>query len=1007
MDLKRLPYLPIQYFYFQFSKAEKTIFWIALILILTSATFLGLAHTQPTFWSLESYQLQSSVVDEAHIDTLEANYRTYDIDFPVYWQKITHAAGPLLPKSFPLYLFWALQVLGWVLVLTAITQISSRWVYLFYLLFALFVHFSGVHKLWYAEADITARLIEFGIILSFLIPAYLFQSQLLTWSLLARLAVVLGIAMIWFGIPMATGSKVDSYIYLLDSYFYLVFLFVPYLIFVGKDLLNLLILVGNNRQKIEDRWPFWAIVSAVALFMMIQFLWINEFLDLNLFGINIQLGVRPTHLLILVGIFTIFTSQNLYNQVRAIFDKQFSFTILIAAWSILSLSFIAVNMSSGDLLFVYTIDRMICIFFFSVSLFYTFFTFFNHAPLLRKKVNMYYLLTRAREFNFYVVWLLALGTIVMLEGREKWKSFTLISHSYSLQIGDESWFKGNLERADKAYELASKTAISSVKGHYNRAVINGLKGGSPVISVDYYQKSVKVFDFPFGWTSASQLLTEMGLKDSSINVLRRGVQRMPENALLSNNLGVEFLNDQQPDSAILYFKQGLLANVNDAISYSNLALLYHLYQQENEAATFFKSSVDAKPKFPGVWTNYLIWNLLKGEKNLDPSPYQNHMGRDLWIRYHHLLSHDISEEDTLGLQMLRQVANQASVPEAILLDGWRDLQLDSMELGASRLTYLGNSQLAYNSDALYLLGLKYVEMDLPSMAKYYFDKMAELDPKGKYYSALMNLDRGFLEAANFELIEARGMEESLFEACSRELAILLKAYGQDLYAQTEWDLSTLTTHERIRTGIYADSLGQFAFALENFRQAIEFDSSALAPYLEMGKIYNKYKDSLAITNLRLVAFENSAPEIKREMARAFLIKGQIKKAESFMDLDSDLAQDKLIKGEWLLAKKDTQAAKDIWLEVLEAAPKNRKIVSKLANIYLDLEAMDAGYALMETALANNNQNPRFWYWHALFSQGLGNQDEALESARIALSLMPDSPLKQKVQQEFPVSAARR
>ena len=81
--------------------------------------------------------------------------------------------------------------------------------------------------------------------------------------------------------------------------------------------------------------------------------------------------------------------------------------------------------------------------------------------------------------------------------------------------------------------------------------------------------------------------------------------------------------------------------------------------------------------------------------------------------------------------------------------------------------------------------------------------------------------------------------------------MLLKAYGQDLYAQLEFDLAKLSYDENIRMGRYADSMKCFNTALRIYQDLIATDPSRTEPCLEMGSIYNRYCDSLAGINLRL------------------------------------------------------------------------------------------------------------------------------------------------------------
>ncbi|MCI4669397.1 MAG: hypothetical protein MRZ79_14775 [Bacteroidia bacterium] len=1008
MDLKRLPFLPIQYFYHQFSRVEKVTFLFSLALILVSGGFLTVSYINPTQWALDTYVLQSTVGETAQVDKFESNYREFDVNFPVYWQKMIHAAGPILPKSFPFLLFVALQVLAWTLVISVTTNIKSRWIYLFYFLFLLFIHFSGIHQLWFEEESLTGRLVEFGIICSYLIPTYLFQVRILNWSFGIRLLIFSALSLLWFGVPLMGGDVLDAHGIMQNAFYFNIFLFIPFAIFAAKDLVNLVVLVGNNRPQKESRWSMGIIFSIIGLLLIIELSWMHEFFNWNFLGEDFRLGLRPSYLLIVVAFFTPFTSQNLYHQVRSFLNSQFVFVIFLASWGVLAMSFAAVCLATGDMLFNYALDRMLAIFFLSVTLFYSFFILANHAGYLRRKINFYYLMTQATDFSFFVVWLLSLGGIVVIEGMEKWKSLTLISHTYTMNIGDEAWYKNEFDRAEKAYSLAAANVASSVKANYNLANLYLLKPKSEGIAIEAYKQSVKVFDFEYGWLNAAQLLNETGNKEQATVLLNVARERMPLDSKIANNLALNFwegssIRSYQADSAISIIKKALLNKPEDEILLSHLGIIYHQNELSKEAESFFKASIESDPAQKGVWTNYLVWNLQNGNKF---SPYSDEysalVNKDFWLTYHHFLMQKELGSDTLGLQLLKQTANKASTPEAILLDGWRLLKQDSMELGESRLTFLANTNRQFAPAANQLLGYYFLEHDMPAKARFYFKKQGEAgDAKGKLYATFMNLDMGFLEAGNKELTLLRGQEPELFPEISRELAILLKAYGQEIFAQTEWDLSTLNLNERMRAGIYSDSIGQYAFALENFRQVIDYDSMTIAPYLELGRIYNKYRDTLSVTNLTFgLEKDPDNKEMLREMALGYIYQKRFDEALSRMDTSSTETTDRLVYGEWLFQKDQIENAEMVWDSAFKMDQTYRPLILRMARHYAENNEIGKAYDLISKALYLNDQNPDYWYYLALFAEGYGELGEAKLGREKVEELYPEGKRKEIIKKSL-------
>ncbi|MEO1416584.1 MAG: tetratricopeptide repeat protein [Bacteroidota bacterium] len=1002
MDLKRLPYLPIQYFYFEFAKPHRAVFLGLLFLIALSAIGFGLSVSYPYVFSHEIESVSEVVPQSAQLGEIRANYRTYDLDFPVFLQKVSFSAGPILPELSLFQVFMGFQLLLWAFVLVLSTHIKSYAAYVGFLLYALFFHFTGGVRLLFPAGGAVGWGMEFGLILLILGLAYLFQSDILRWGIGWRLLLFGGIHAVLYVIALSQADPLYTYEILTSLYFYELFLAGAFILFVSKDLNNLILLIGTNRPDKSQRWSFPLILAGLLLMIVISFLWVNELFGLGLLG-GMSLSIRPTHALALVAFFTVFTSQNQFHQVKSWLSSQIVYSGLLLTWAGISLSFFGVNVWIGDQLFVYTLDHFIAMSFLTVGVFHAFFVLFNHIRLLRQKINLYYLLTQGREFGFMAVWLLSLGGIVVLQGTQRWKTSFLVVQTYTLQLGDQAWLAGDIPMAKKAYQLAIEQAKSSVKGNYNMGALVVSTSDKPWNAIPYYADATEVFEFVPARLNAAQIMELYGQNSEAEKILQQGLNRQEGQPELSNNLALIMEGKLLPDSAIQLYKAALTLNPNRASLSSNLALLYESYGRSTEAADFMQLARKSDKENLFVQSNELARVLILGGK-LTPESYTG-IGADYYSTYHYQLSK--GNQDTLGNDLIEKVAKEGKQAEALLWDGWKKFKMDSVEVGLSRLSFLALSQPKYASQAYYLMGLHFVETDVPEIAKDYFLKSEESGlAKAGYAAAVMDIDLGWKESARQKLSETRVKSDELFELCSKEIAILLKAYGQDLYAELEWPLVDLSFDEMMRIGIYADSMSQYITALEAFRQVIEAYPEASEPYLEMGKIYNKYQDPLALENIPFGL--EKAPEstvLKVEQAQAFIYQKTLDQAEKLLvSLPEPALLSKQVMGSLKLAQGDTVAAIQTWEETLEENPLYKPSILALCKLYKASNQYDAGIELTERAISHNEFNPDYWLYYAHFSRQWGYIEDARIGASRALELIPESELakRSKVEEEFAI-----
>ncbi|MEZ4830142.1 MAG: hypothetical protein R3C61_28235 [Bacteroidia bacterium] len=1003
MDLKRLPYLPLHFFYHQLSNDNRRMFLILLGLLIAVAGLFLFSYFNPTFWVLSITEVPETTTEEVLVRTIHQNYRSFDVTLNAFRQWVSYSASPLIPKAFPVVVFWFFQALAWSLLMTVASSLKGRWPFLLFFLAALFIHFSGVAQAIIPAGGLAATGGELGIILLLFGVGYLFISRTLRWSLPVRWAVFLVLLLGIYSLPLIFHGWFALHQMSIDIFVYLFFISLLFFFFTGKEPTNLIVLLCTNRPEPSARLGIRWVAGITIFYLIIGFLWINEFLRLGLPVIDTL--IRPGHLVFISAIFTAFTSQNQYHQVKQIFGSLAGYTYFLLGWSMVVLSYLFVNYASGDRIFIVATEQIAAVFFFAVGIAHALFIFINHRNLLKEKINLYYLMTQGKSLSLYTVWLVGLVGIISSEGKENWASINLAYQTLASHTGDQAMMKGQTEDAIHAYQVAVGQSKYSPKANYNLASLLLSDQTKISTAAGYYQNATRSFEFSPARINAAHLFFLNNQANDAKVILKKGLMAEESGSYVANNLAMIYMKENLADSAIVVLKQGLLNNLSLAGLYSNLGLIYLDNGRMEEAEKFLQAAEQAEPKNEIAAVNQLMYAVKTGNQ-VKQILKEKALSDNYFLAYNQILAQMLLSGNIEDRKQLKALADQDQSPDAMLLDGYLMFEDDSVEYAVSRMKYLRHSYPDYGAKANYLIGVGYFHKGVPEMARRYFLAQAEDgDLRGELYAAQMDIDMGNADSASLVLSGLRAKDQTLWEPCGRELAMLLRAYGQEVYAGTEWDLSTLTFDENVRAGRYADSMNQYVTALESFRKVQAMDSASIVPYLELARIYNKYSDTLAIETLEFGLDVNpeSIP-LQLELARAWQLAGKPDKSAAIIDKYSDsLAYGEQIMylAAWqALLKKDTLTAVVRFDSLHRLYPLDTRYILPLAAIYEAQKDYEKGNLLITSAIGNNNENGNLWYYYAVFSRAWNLPEDAGFGAVKAISLIRDPERKKEIAAMF-------
>ncbi|MEL6672633.1 MAG: hypothetical protein AAFR61_10600 [Bacteroidota bacterium] len=1008
MDLNRLPFLPLSYFYHQFSRPQKIFFGVGFGVLLLLLG--GLLHAQiyPDSWVLDILEVPQSKTAWTQVAEQEHHYRSFDVSFRAFFQQLTYSAGPLEVSLAASLIFLVIQWLGWSLLITTASMIKSRWSYLFYFLFALFIHFADAARTLIPDQPALAYAVEFGYVMANLGLAYALQSNMLYWSLGLRFLVFSLLNGAILGSAIWAGGWEQAHLIGTNSYFFLVILSVIFIWFLGKEPTNIVFAAATNRPQKSGRLPFQPLLILLLLLLVFEFLLLSEYMPWR-FIENYSMGIRPTHLLLLSGAFYLFTSQNHFHQVKHIFSTQLNFTMIMLGLGLVCFSFFFWNYTAGDPLFVFILERTAIIFFVAMGVAHVFFVFGNHLPALRQRVNLFYVMARATRFPISNVFLVGLIAIVSAEGYENKKSITLFMHSYICHQADYAMLKNEELEAAAFYQLALKESPVSRKALYNLGGLS-LQGPDQLpIAINYFYEAAEATDDPWARINAATLLELYQEPDRARALLSAEMLKARPHPYLVNNLAVLYQQNGQVDSAILCWKAGLKGNPDLAPLYANLGIHYWEQELPEEARRFTRQAIEEDPSSVIAQTNAAFF-YLNGQDSLDLPPIQIEDGdRDaIFLQYNHHLT-DWKKHGRLtdgeGLAALVE-ASQFQFADAMLLEGFHFLQEDSILYATSRMDYLRENFPALAAQSQFLLGLGFYKKNLPEMArKYFLQAGRQGNPFGWLRAAQMDIELGRKDSAYDKLRSMRVTYDTLFSAASVEMALLERPFVSAEGGLSTFDYGGLGFNEQMRMGLYADSLGQFLTARQSFQAAQTLDSMSIAPYLELGRLFNKYRDPDAILNLQagLTYTSSKAEPLQLELARAYSLQGMQAKADSLLSTIEapELTWEKLkLEAAWKLAAGDTLGAIVRWDSVHQAQPFDRVSILSLCALYEATEAVEAGNLLTAEALEINTENPDIWMYYAVFARAWNMAEDAGFGALKAIELSDDPRRKREIENRF-------
>ena len=962
------PFLPINFFLRGFSLANRRMFLLLLILVGLVAFYLFWINLFPFTWTPVLQPLAESLPISAEIMRVQDSYLSFPLNFSVYRNWVSFFAGPMLAHMTPTLLFVSIQLLAWSIALATATYIRSNWAYSVYFLYLIFLFLSSAYK--YFLPNFSYPLVEAGVSIWILLCAYLFQSGRWRASFPLRLLVFLGTHLLLYGALFYLGSWQAWYFTTLNQFLYLYLLSLGFMAFVSKELVNSILILANHQVQPQQRWPILYLRLSWLLLLGLLFLLVRSFLTpTDAYTSSSSL------LFFLLGIFAVATpiySQNLFRSIQHILVSHSVLAFLLVSWALLTLGFLSLHLSHGDLLLIRTTAKLFAVFLFTVSLSYIIFLESNFPDLLPKRKLVFFLLGKGRVYPFWMVFILGAIIFSIFQGLDKWKTIRILSHSRLVLEGDASMLANQPEAAQEFYEWAIAKVPASPKANYNQGSLYMLDPNRAAIAVGYFRKSLSLYELPQARLNASQLLEDIQLPESARDILKNGLDKRDLlSSQLAQNLSLSFYRGGMSDSAIWYLDRALEKEPSFSLGQSHMTSFRFEYGQDSLGQIHWEQSIEGMLANEQVATNILYHAITHPELEV---PWEK-VPEEVYtapLAHNIVLAQMNAGRYEEARQYAENLAEQGNDEELELVQGYLELRRDSLEKGMSKLEFMAQSQQAYRSQASYLLGVGLYEKGLKKMAQKYFRESTDRGESSSY----LPVYQVYALSGNQDLVPYEGSVDSLPEGLSREWKLLSRASGNDSLSIS---LGKLSNREKLRFCKYASLSGncEHCIEIEGLNQdSLFFQEEQILSLLTCvdGEGQSAYLQE------QLTQFPGM-DRVRKQLVEYYLTERDIDSAAYFFaPLSEENQASPLwtpIRAELTLASRDTVAALDMLSTQWQAQPWDEAIGEKLIRTYIETGAYEEALTHLNYILSFNDQNPQFWRYYEQIMTQWGMTEEAL------------------------------
>lgn len=992
MNLSRLPvYRWNQFWQVLAVPARRLLLGLAVVAVLLAGLWV-FNYYVPMTWCMDVKAVPQSNSEQVVMDVVSRDYHQMNLLALASYSYVNFIASVIQPSmTLALLLAIALSV-GWSMLLASASRIEGFAGYVIYFFHACFLYFSDFGLLW---GGIEYRmLIASGVILPFIIFAYLFRSRSIAWSI--------PIQFIFFVVLHAglyTGAHVfDPLAGLYQTVTFgipvLLTLALLYTLFISKELTTAIVFWATNRNDITKRKGSGFVFGISLVLFVLQAVVTAR--ELNWISIPSYFFLRPMHFWLISAGISLFLSQNWYERMKNVFTAPIAFYGMQVGWMIVALGVMMFVQGSLEYSLLREWHQNIGVLLTVGMFFHIIFLLANYAKVIAKKFNAYSLLMLPKTIGIEAVLFSTIAIFILIQGNESWRGLRSWVCTFRNMQGDVELLRQNQNDARNYYKMSSDYYGGDVKSNFNLAALF-IAEGKHLTSIDTanmisacYNESLLRFAFEPALLNQAHFYNLMGQPQAAIARYEEVLKKYNFPLGYANLAGLYF-QENRPDPAILALKKGISANPNQAELYSNLALIYLRYNRKKEAQEFAQAAYDLAPDNPNVLENYYFMRYYLGDRKELPFDDKLKDEPEYYLANLNKAIVACTRNDyqwankTVSALLKRNIT-----PEVAFLRMTTQAMLDSIPNAESRLKWIMESYPEYRAVAFHNIAVSYFSKGAPEMALGYFDQSAKAGIRYNAYNAAKMLLVAGNHMTGYNLM--KNLRDSLPEIkteITHELSLL--EYGYEYEKQhLEWDLTGITYDEAMRGGLYAFAHNQDILKVEElYRPLVDTDSSVTAPYYEIALMYlTKGQTKMARESLKW-GLKRKPDDVLLNVAfaRCDWLDNKTEDARNRLSEVKEPDQPEVLLLSAQIAEKSKQYpdAERFYRRAVAKNPFFKPAYLGLTQLLMAQKKYKDGVDLLGKALEYNDRTDLYWFYFGECNKMLGSYDWATDAYQKAIS----------------------
>jgi len=574
---------PLQ-FWNNFQKPTRFLYLFSLIILATSLIIFGLAYFKGLenviHWDVLSELGEVPIV----LDQFKVGNETLSIPSKTFTITEQFMASPMVINRLGNYLFLGLFMVGFTLILSALSALKRFW----YLIFMGSVILLIVTFNLGLVFNLSDNYINIGAIILYIGTSYFFHTFRPDIDILKRFFAFFSIT-VFIGVGIHYFTKINTPFLLLSSYRTsgAMLLSIGFIFLISYEIINGFLIISTSSKGTKQLFNFLIISIIYLTNVLLIFLYDNKTIDWNIIYLS------PFLLLIISLILGIWGFRQRRNLSVEVMDFEESGAFIYVGLAIITLATCGFAFATGNDPMVEVFEDAVTYSHLAMGVMFLAYVILNFSSLFRDGLEVYKVVFKPFR---YPIWIFRIMALIMIGGLLLFidffptKQFSAASYN---ALGDYYTTEKDYKFAEIEYKIALSYEPRNHKTNYALASLSLTQGDNETAGV-YFRKATAKNPSPFDYEGLSRSLSDGEQFFNAIFVLKEGVQKFPKSGELQNNLAHLYNKSKLPDSTIIYYEMAIKNAKKIEVPASNLLAFWATNLKEKGIKEVLNKTEDIK-----------------------------------------------------------------------------------------------------------------------------------------------------------------------------------------------------------------------------------------------------------------------------------------------------------------------------------------------------------------------------------------------------------------------------